>query len=320
METSLLDESGHPASCLVKFDQAILNVSDLDEPAVEATIDKGSLTAPAEGIAMLDSSIGKEFAHILQVLDNRLVRILDVNAFVSRNRWRELSISVDGDGCTAWLNDTSGDTRCVIVLTETGGTVHDTCTGIFGDPWGAQNLEAAIGSFALEEVKERLVALADKGLALELFNHGVTLDLSLLKDVLETTFHAHVHLLCGIILESAIIHSRVDREGQVTGQSPGRGRPSNEVGLLIILKYREGDDNCGIRHFLIVGASLEIGQHGIASRGERHDFGATVDEALIEDLLEGPPDALHVVTVHRLVVVLKIDPATEAADRLLPLL
>ncbi len=47
---------------------------------------------------------------------------------------------------------------------------------------------------------------------------------------------------------------------------------------------------------------------------------ATVDKALIEHLLEDPPDRLHEPRVHRLVVVVEVDPSAKPRDRVAPLL
>ena len=82
MEALLLDETGDPACRLVQLDKALLNICHLDEPAVEATVDKRRLTAPAEGIAMLDRAVGEKTSLSLQVLNNRLIGFLDVNALV----------------------------------------------------------------------------------------------------------------------------------------------------------------------------------------------------------------------------------------------
>jgi len=46
---------------------------------------------------------------------------------------------------------------------------------------------------------------------------------------------------------------------------------------------------------------------------------ALVDEPLIPKRLDDPPDRFHVIGVHRLVVMVEIDPASEARDDLAPL-
>ena len=54
VESFLLHEGGNPGSLGVLFDEILLNVGDLDEPTVEASINQRCLGAPAEGVAMLD--------------------------------------------------------------------------------------------------------------------------------------------------------------------------------------------------------------------------------------------------------------------------
>ena len=57
-----MNEGWDPVGGLVQLDEPLLDLSNLDEPTVEATIDKRSLRTPAERIAMLNSAIGKEAA------------------------------------------------------------------------------------------------------------------------------------------------------------------------------------------------------------------------------------------------------------------
>jgi len=40
VETLLLNERGHPGAVLVVLDQLLLDISDLDEPGIEGSIDK----------------------------------------------------------------------------------------------------------------------------------------------------------------------------------------------------------------------------------------------------------------------------------------
>ena len=133
METLLLDRLRHPPSGLVQLYQPLLHISDLDEPAVEAAIHKRSLTTPAERIAMLDSAVGKETALTFEVLNDLFVCILDVDALVSFNCGQELAISINRDWSSARLNDASTDTRLVIILTESRGTMNHSSTSVLGD-------------------------------------------------------------------------------------------------------------------------------------------------------------------------------------------
>lgn len=70
VETLFLDSSRHPFSVFVFLNEFFLHISDFDEPAVESTINKRSLTSPAEGITMLDSSLIQKTATGLQIFHN----------------------------------------------------------------------------------------------------------------------------------------------------------------------------------------------------------------------------------------------------------
>ena len=80
MEALLLDKGWNPAGRLVELNKPLLDLSDFDEPAVEATIDKRCLTSPAEGIAMDNGTASKESPGCLQIGNYHLVSILDVHA------------------------------------------------------------------------------------------------------------------------------------------------------------------------------------------------------------------------------------------------
>jgi len=215
VEPLFLDESWNPLGGLVQFTESLLDICDLDEPTVEATVNERGLRSPAERITMLDGASGEKFAHSLDVLDDSLVGVLDVDTVVSLNDWKEFSILVDGHWSLAGLDDASSDTRSVIVLSEAGSTMDDTSTAVLGDPGGGKNCEAAIDAALLEESIEGLVALANENLTFELFNDSVSLDFALLQNVVETVFHANVDLLSGLVPPSDVVKCGIDSEGQV---------------------------------------------------------------------------------------------------------
>lgn len=141
----------------------------------------------------------------------------------------------------------------------------------------------------------------------------------LLDDVLQAVLHADINLLGGFVPEAHIVHLGVAGKGQVGWQSPWSSCPGDQVGIKLIFEGGEHDNNGGVIDVLIVGTGLRVRQHGVAGSGEGHDLGASVDKAALEDLLEGPPDTLHILGVHGLVIVLEVDPATEPLHDGLPL-
>ena len=129
----------------------------------------------------------------------------------------------------------------------------------------------------------------------------------------------------GDVLDVDVLHLRVHAEGEVARKRPRGGRPREERGALGEALGRcvlagETDDDGRVADVLVVLPRLEVADRRVARRGVRHDLETTVHEVLLVDRLEHPPHALHVPRLHRLVVVLEVDPAPHAPDRLLPLL
>eukprot|EP00966_Prymnesium_polylepis_P237473 5492223-Prymnesium_polylepis.2 len=71
---------------------------------------------------------------------------------------------------------------------------------------------------------------------------------------------------------------------------------------------------------LVVLLELEVGDGRVTWARVGHHLEAAVHEPLLVQLLEHPPHRLHERQVHRLVVILKVNPAADALDGLLPLL
>ena len=70
---------------------------------------------------------------------------------------------------------------------------------------------------------------------------------------------------------------------------------------------------------VVVHPQLVVGQRRLVVPAVGQDAEALVDQALVVQLLEGPDDRLHVVGVHRAVVVVEVDPARLAGDVVAPL-
>ena len=70
-------------------------------------------------------------------------------------------------------------------------------------------------------------------------------------------------------------------------------------------------------HLVILG-HLKVGEGRGAARGVGHHPEALVDETLVVDLLEHPPDGLHEPGVHGLVVVLEVNPPAHPSNDLFP--
>jgi len=73
-----------------------------------------------------------------------------------------------------------------------------------------------------------------------------------------------------------------------------------------------------IGHVLVVETRFEVGEWGSATSGVGHDLESLVYQLFIVEFFEDPPDGLHEGEIEGLVVVLEVDPTTQASDHVLP--
>mmetsp|Transcript_5114 Transcript_5114/g.7795 ORF Transcript_5114/g.7795 Transcript_5114/m.7795 type:complete len:530 (-) Transcript_5114:157-1746(-) len=319
LESLLLDEARHPGRVFVLLDDLVLDVSHLDEPRVNGTVHQRSLGPPAVGVAMHDGALGHKSAAVLQVLDDFGISVLEIDTSPLLDGREELAIIIHGHDNLTGLNEALGNAHVVIFLTEAGSAMDYTSTAVLGNEGAVDDGEALLLAHVLEVGEEGSVLLSDEIFTWNLLEYLMVLYLGLLQHVLQSALSKDELLVVLSILNLNVGELGVDGASQVGGQGPGSGSPCQQAGLGV-LQQREGDIDGGILSVLVVGASLEVGEYGVASGGERHNSGATVDEIFIEDLLESPPDGLHEVAVHGLVVIFEINPSSEPADNLLPLL
>ena len=331
VETSLLDLVGDPVGLVVVGDDLVADLLDLDEPRGHGLVDEGGVGPPAEGVGVIEVVLLNEAAGLLEELDEGIVGVLDVLAGDGGDLVGEATVPVDGAGQILALgNDAVGEADAVIVLAKGRGLVDDARTGVVGNVGVGNDAEVLVGTFGThEEVKDGLVLLPDEvgtlhalqnfkvlsglvGLPLLLVVHdGIELGKpSLGQDVLATGL---------LVLDLDVVHGGMDTKGNVGRESPGGGRPSHERHRFVI-KEREVDHNGRIPNVLVVQTSLEVGQGSTARHTKGHDLVSLVDEILVEELTEDPPNTLHEGRVHGLVVVLEVDPSAEAGDGRLPLL
>ena len=116
----------------------------------------------------------------------------------------------------------------------------------------------------------------------------------------------------------AVTNRRADCEGEVGRQGPRRCGPGKQLHAIV-----EGEGNSQRRVLArpgcVVKTNLEVRERCFCAPRVWHDPIGAVDQTLVIELLEGPDDALHIGDVHRLVVVLKVDPAGLTGDVELPL-
>mmetsp|Transcript_41792 Transcript_41792/g.110426 ORF Transcript_41792/g.110426 Transcript_41792/m.110426 type:complete len:1093 (+) Transcript_41792:362-3640(+) len=327
VEALLLHKGRDPVRLVVALDDPVADLLDLDEPGRDGLVDQGRVRPPAQRIVVHLSAVEEKLALILELLLDALVGVLDELALEVRDGVHEAARVVDGvHHVGAVLQNDAGELADAIIVLSVGGRLVDDARArargdvLVGDHAPALLLVDLAG--ALPVVEEGLVLDADQGVALHLLQ-----DLEVLLPVLldggadpVPAVLADDPLLPVVLpLHEQVLERRVDAEGQVGGQGPGRRRPRQDVRVLPVGPLELHDDG-GVGHLLVVLRGLEVRHRGAKGRAERDDAPRAVDHPLVEELLERPPDALHVAELHGLVVVVKVDPAAEARDDVPPLL
>ena len=121
-----------------------------------------------------------------------------------------------------------------------------------------------------------------------------------------------------VVIDLDIIDFRPHGESHIAGQSPGGGGPGEDVGIFFVQQF-ETDGDGGIDHIHIALIRFEVGERRTAACAVGEDLVTFVDQVLVPQLLEDPPDGFHVFHVHGAVSVLEVDPAAHTLDDGLPL-
>jgi len=247
-----------------------------------------------------------EDAALFQLADDRFVRLLDKEAGPGCDLGGELAALVDRleDRQIVFLAE------LVIVLAEGGGDVDDAGAVAGGDEIPEHDIVAALVGF--DEVIDRLILEPGQFFAGEFAD-----DFEFPLEHLEAGLGENQKLI--LVLHLDIVDFRMERQGHVRDQGPWRGRPDQEIGLFLTLQFGADIDR-GVAHLLVALRYLMAGERSLAVRAVGEDFMALIDEPLLPELLEDPPDRFNIVVGISDVGILEIDPETDAAGDFIPLL
>ena len=242
--------------------------------------------------------------------DDILVAVLYETALVVRNLGSELTLCIDRAD-----DRNAGPLQCVVVvLTETAGCMHNTSTILGGHICCGEHLECSLLCDRSEVVEKRLVGHAHQ-LASLLGPNNFVVCLVLIVSCKPCLCH---DVALSSVLNLYIVNLGVHRQSLVGWQCPWGCGPCQEV-CVILPFHLELDGDCGVCILLVASqVELVVGKYSGAPRAVWQDIEALVDKPLVPQLFHNPPDRLHVVWVHGLVVVVKIDPAAHTGHSLAP--
>ena len=127
--------------------------------------------------------------------------------------------------------------------------------------------------------------------------------------------------LVPVALEQGVVDVVSHRQGQVGRQRPRGGGPHPQRQRRFTFQLKlDGDRRVLPIAIGVVLAGLKVGKRCLALPAVGQDPVALVQQPFLPQLFDGPHDAFHVGQVHRLVVVVEVDPAGLAGDVALPLM
>ena len=312
-EAAVADVLRDPADAAVGGQHPFLEIAlDPDEPGGDGAVDQRRVAAPAERVVVDDGALGEQGAGRAQGAGDRRVGVLDELAGVLGHLVGEAAVGVD----RADHGNAGALAEQMVVLAETGGDVDDAGAVIGGHEVGGHHPERAFVAQLREVAEQRFVAhgqelrdrlLGDRGdLRLALAEHRVQAGAG--QDQRFAVRGGDPHVV------------DVGAHGQrhVRRQRPRRGGPGQD-GQAGCAAHPEADGDRRVLRVLVAQVDLEVGQRRRAARAVGQRLEALVDQALVPQRLEHPPDRLHEVGVHGPVLVVPVDPAAQALDQRLPL-
>ena len=309
-ETAGLDVFGDPCHLFVGTEHFFFDAVDADEPGGDRFVDQRGIVAPAMGIAVLDGAAVDQFAFHFEAFHDQFIRILHKETGVVRHFGREFTFGIDG----ADTGDAAGSACFRVLFPETGSDVNNTGTIFRADVFRIDDPERTLRPFLRKVGEQRFVGRFLEVGAFEPGNdlrHGVLLVVGG-----KTGFRQDVE--CAVVVDLDVIDFRPHGERHVAGQGPGSGGPGEDVGVFFIQQF-EADRDGGIDHIHIALIRFKVGERRAAACAVGEDLVTFVDQVLVPQLLEDPPDGFHVFHVHGAVTVLEIDPAPHALDDRFPL-
>ena len=303
---------GDPCDLLVVGYHAVLDGRDLDIPAVHGPVDERSSGSPAERIAVQVVLALDELALFLQALDDELVGVLDEQSFVILHLGGELAFVVD--------RADNGDSRAlediVVILAEAGSRMDDAAAVLRRDIVAQDRDEGALVIEVCKVIEQRLVAHSCKFRALVLLENLVG---SLVLVVGRQPALSEDVLVSALLVQDLdVVDFGTQSKSQIRRKSPRSCSPGKEIGVFRAADS-ETDSDGGICYvFVTAEVDFHVRKRTAETRAVRQDVVSLVDEALVVERLEDPPDAFHEVLVHGLVAVAEIYPASHPADRVLP--
>ena len=323
---------GYPAGLLVQFYHPVFDGADFDKPGRHRLVNQRGSRAPAKRVLVVQRGLFEQPAAFFEVANEQLVGLFDRHAHHAAigntlDITGELAFQVHriAQGHAKQLGDPP------VVLAKGGGGVDHAGAVLSCDITICNDAESAFVSGVQITGKWRIVGQADQLLAQHLAMDRQARAQHLLGQRLSQNQQFFTIFGTGQHIGDLGPHT----QRHVGRQGPRRGRPGQDAHAICTVSVRQSvrcaahwqrlagpqrktHGHGRILDRAVVHPRLKVGQRGAQPPRVRHDLVALVDQALVPQLGKDPPDRLHKLGVHRLVIVVKIDPTAHALYGLAP--
>ena len=130
-------------------------------------------------------------------------------------------------------------------------------------------------------------------------------------------------VLVGIVADAGVVDIGSDGDREIARKRPWCCRPDQQP-IACSHPTRAFDDfqPNGDRRIIdvaVVHVRFEVRERGGGTPGVGEDLEVAIDESLVPESLEDPPDRFHEFRIHGLVVVLEVDPSSDSSGDVFPL-
>ena len=303
--------SGTQLICWLFASKRSLNAVVLMYQVVRGIVEQRRVAAPAERIGVLVDPLLEHQPALGELLLDQRVGVLDEDAAPRPHRVDEPALRVHRHQ----RGQVELPPRLHVVGAEGRRDVHQPRPILGADESAGDDVAVVIGDG--QEGVERPIVPAQQLAAL-----GPPQDLHVLGVAAEDLAHQRLRQpeLVVLVLDQDVVDLLADRDRDVAGQRPRRGRPHQQV-VAGLIAQRELDEDAGVfRAFLIALRQLVAAERRAAARAVGHDLVALVDQPALPVLLQDPPQRLDVVVGEGDVRGRQIDPVAEPLGHLLPFL
>ena len=297
-----------PAHVVARGAGLVLKGIDGAEPLRGGAEDDGLLAAPAMRIAVHDFLGSEEGAGLLHIVEDDGVGLLHEHSLILAGIVGVAALIVDGHDHIHAV----AAAGLIVVRAEAGRGVDAARTGIHRDIIG-EDQTAGLGQ---ERMLREHILIEVAGVGLD---DGVVLDLANGHDLLDERLGDDVHFAVVVVADDGVALVGMQRDGEVAGQRPDRGRPNDEAELALIemaelaevVVHRELDVHG--RAGVVLIFDLRLGQRRLVVIAPVYGLEALVDVALLVHCAEDLDLLGLKAGIHGLVGVL---PVAEHADAL----